>query len=173
MNFEEENTNNQQEKEKENTNNQQEQINQNIENLSKPFCKCGSNYGSHTRTNYSECILNKSKIHLLSKEKIAELNKSYQEKIKRRDQLNYIYNKDHHDFIRNDRDVINKENIINENIQFLNIGRKENFKTEDVFGEYIQNEKSKPNYGRHIMPPRHLICEYCKALVWIEERVYI
>ena len=53
---------------------------------------------------------------------------------------------------------------------YVEIGKKENFVTEDVFGPYVQIDPTKPDHGRHIIPPRNIQCPYCGAFVWLDEK---
>ena len=113
-----------------------------LSNTNQIPCKCGK--FDHKRTNFSNCILNKSNINKLSLEEIESLNKKYNEIIAQ-----------------------SKDKEFN---KYFNIAKTSNFQTSNVFGPYIQIDKSLPNHGRHIIPPRTLKCEYCNALVWAQER---
>ncbi len=133
-------------------------------------CRCGSS--KHSRTNHSDCILNKKRIHLLTTVELENINRKHNEKMRLLKHNNKQINNNHLNLIRNERDNINKENESSANEKYLNIARKQVFSTNDIFGKYIQSDKTKDNLGRHLMPPRHISCPYCKALVWIEERRY-
>ena len=105
-------------------------------------CKC-ENF-DHKRTNFSQCILNKSNINKLIHREIELLNKKHIERI--------THSKD------------------KELDKYFKISKSSDFQTSNVFGPYIQTDKCLPNHGRHIIPPRTLKCFHCNALVWIQER---
>ena len=146
-------------------------------------CRCGS--VTHLRTNYSECILNKAKIHLLSPQQLSLINQAHNDRLLKlridkiqtnHDQLlqnNQLYrlnNKEHVRLKRLTFENILKENKEKENELYFNIAKSNNFDISKIFGKYVQINSSLPNYGRHIMPQRSIKCSFCDALVWIEEK---
>ena len=52
---------------------------------------------------------------------------------------------------------------------FFEIARVENF-NQHLFGNHVQTDQSKPDYGRHIIPQRKINCSECNALMWFEEK---
>jgi hypothetical protein len=149
----------------------------------RPQCHCGS--FEHQRVNFSDCILNKKRIHLLDPNQLLQIEKNYQERLRiskqsylddnlhqriHHTQLYRANNVDHLRIRRKELTKIRKENDDTQNMKFFKIACKSNFNTSDIVGLYVQTNDELPNFGRHIITKRHLSCPHCEALVWIEEK---
>ena len=83
---------------------------------------------------------------------------------------------------RNANRLINKDSInmnwnrshnkttMHENENFFDIAKREIFLNSNVFGKNVQTDINKENFCRHILPLRDIICSFCCALLWIDEK---
>ena len=40
-----------------------------------------------------------------------------------------------------------------------------------IGGKYVNPNKDSPDFGRHLIPPRSTYCPFCKALMWLDEKL--
>ena len=148
-------------------------------------CRCGS--FDHKRTNASECILNKCRIHLIEPSLLLYINYQHDERVRnaqnvyltenRVQRLNDLQhyracNKEQSNIQRKENDNIRKESQNVENQKYFNNARSDNFQIANIIGKYVQIENNSTNFGRHIIPKRTQQCQFCYAYVWIEEKRY-
>jgi hypothetical protein len=117
--------------------------------------------------------MNKKVIHLIPPAQLQILNERHNERLqeKRVSHPNYnslvhnfqLYreaNQNHLQLSRQALTNINKENQQTVNLKFFNIAKSNNYDPTNIFGPYIQSNNTSANFGRQIMPPRHLKCPF-------------
>jgi hypothetical protein len=47
---------------------------------------------------------------------------------------------------------------------------RQSYDIKEIFCKYFNKKPNHTNYGRHVLPPKNLLCSNCKAYMWIDEK---
>ena len=109
-------------------------------------CRCGS--FEHKTTKHSKFPQNKKYLN-----QIVEPNE-----LRNQIQINNIRNLEY----TKETQITSSQNKHEKELdKYRNIARQVRFSTDQVFGDCIQNDKTKEKYGRHILPIRDRVCTNC------------
>ncbi|RMZ99231.1 ATP-dependent DNA helicase pif1, partial [Brachionus plicatilis] len=111
-------------------------------------CKCGSI--SHQRINHRECPLNKIRLS-------AFINDDIESAIEAIESTTQIV------------PTITDHTKKTSNARSYLIARKK-YDLKKIIGKYIDTDPDSENFGSIILPKRIVICQYCSASTWIEEK---